>query len=97
MLLAAGAADLLRSDLGRADRPVPRTRRRRGDECRRRAVHPFLEHGIDSRRVLKVEQVSACKVGSVVAVPSPLDVDEELSRWLRQAYQLGATAAERES
>jgi hypothetical protein len=65
-------------------------------EARQLSVGVLLEHGIDSSRVLKVDRVSARKVGSVVAVRSPLDVDEELSGWLREAYELGATAAERE-
>jgi hypothetical protein len=56
-------------------------------------VGVFLDRALDSSRVVKIDQVSAHKVGSVVAVRGPGDVDDELRRWLRQAYELSAQAA----
>ena len=53
----------------------------------------ILDRPLDSSRVVKVDHVSAHKVGSVVEVRAPGDVDDELRRWLREAYGLGALAA----
>jgi hypothetical protein len=50
-------------------------------------VGVFLGHHLDSPRVIKVDRVSARKVGSVIAVHGLGDVDDELQLWLRQAYQ----------
>jgi hypothetical protein len=55
-------------------------------------VGVFLEQRLDSSRVVKVDQVSAHKFGSVVDVRGPGDVDDELQLWLREAYELGAQA-----
>jgi hypothetical protein len=57
-------------------------------QARRLLVGVFLEHPIDSPRVVKIDHISARKFGSVVGVRSPGDVDDELRRWLRQAYRL---------
>ena len=43
---------------------------------------------MDAPRVVKIDEVSARKLGSVVEVAGPDDVDAELLRWLQQAYQL---------
>jgi hypothetical protein len=48
----------------------------------------FLEHVLDSPRVVKTDHVSPHKIGSVVNVRGSGDVDDELRRWIRQAYQL---------
>jgi Domain of unknown function (DUF5655) len=55
-------------------------------------VGVFLEQPLDSSRVVKIDHVSARKVGSVVEVRGPGDVDDELQRWLRHAYELGTQA-----
>ena len=62
-------------------------------QAQRLLVGVFLDRPIDSSRVVNVDRVSAHKVGSVVEVRDPGDVDDELRRWLRQAYELGARAA----
>jgi hypothetical protein len=62
-------------------------------QAERLLVGVFLEHPLDSPRVVKFDHISERKVGSVIDVRSPADVDEELQLWLRQAYELGAPAA----
>jgi hypothetical protein len=57
-------------------------------QAARLLVGVFLEHALDSPRVVKVDHVSARKFGSVVEVRGPDDVDDELQLWLHQAYQL---------
>lgn len=57
-------------------------------QAKRLLVGVFLEHPIDSPRVLKIDRVSVRKFGSVIDVHGPGDVDDELQLWLRQAYQL---------
>jgi hypothetical protein len=61
-------------------------------QAKRLLVGVFLEQRLDSSRVVKVDQVSAHKFGSVVDVRGPGDVDDELQLWLREAYELGAQA-----
>jgi Domain of unknown function (DUF5655) len=61
-------------------------------QARRLLVGVFLEQPLDSSRVVKIDHVSARKVGSVVEVRGPGDVDDELQRWLRHAYELGTQA-----
>ena len=51
-------------------------------------VGVFLGHHLDSPRVIKVDRVSARKIGSVIAVHGLGDVDDELQLWLRKAYEL---------
>jgi hypothetical protein len=43
--------------------------------------------------VIKIDHVSARKLGSVVDVGHPGDVDDELQRWMRQAYRLCDTGS----
>jgi Domain of unknown function (DUF5655) len=57
-------------------------------QAKRLLVGVFLEHPIDSPRVLKVDRVSERKFGSVIGVRGPGDVDDELQLWLREAYRL---------
>jgi hypothetical protein len=57
-------------------------------QSKRLLVGVFLEHALESPRVVNIDHVSARKFGSVVDVRGPGDVDDELQLWLRQAYQL---------
>jgi hypothetical protein len=57
-------------------------------QANRLLVGVFLEQLLDSPRVIKVDRVSPRKVGSVIAVQGPGDVDDELQLWLRQAHKL---------
>ena len=57
-------------------------------QARRLLVGMFLERALDSPRVVKIDHVSVRKCGSVVDVRGPSDVDQELQRWLREAYDL---------
>jgi hypothetical protein len=59
-------------------------------QAKRLLVGLFLESALDSPRVVKIDHASARRVGSVVDVRGPADVDEELQRWRRQAHQLCA-------
>jgi Domain of unknown function (DUF5655) len=59
-------------------------------QSKRLLVGMLLEQPLDSPRVVKINHFSEHKVGSVVDVRSLGDVDDELRRWLRQAYELGA-------
>jgi Domain of unknown function (DUF5655) len=62
-------------------------------QAERLLVGVFLDRRLDSSRVVKVDPVSSRKVGSVVEVRGPGDVDDELQQWLRDAYELGTHAA----
>jgi hypothetical protein len=57
------------------------------EDVRPLLVGVFLDHPIESPRVVKIDQTSARKFGSVVEVSSPADVDDELQQWLREAYR----------
>ena len=57
-------------------------------QAKRLLVGVFLEHAVESPRVVKIDEVSVRKFGSVIDVRGPDDVDDELERWLRQAYRL---------
>jgi hypothetical protein len=57
-------------------------------QAKRLLVGVFLDSPLDSSRVVRVDHVSGRKFGSVVEVRGPDDVDGELQRWLRQAYEL---------
>lgn len=57
-------------------------------QAKRLLVGVFLEQALESPRVVKVDEVSVRKFGSVIDVRGPGDVDDELHGWLRQAYQL---------
>lgn len=57
-------------------------------QAQRLMVGVFLDHALDSPRVVKIDRVSPRKFGSVIDVRGPGDVDDELQLWLRQAYQL---------
>ena len=60
-------------------------------QARRLLVGVFLERPLDSPRVVKIDHISDRRVGSVVDVRGPSDVDGELRLWLRQAYELGSS------
>ena len=62
-------------------------------QAKRLMVGVFLEHALDSPRVVKIEPVAARKFGSVIDVRDPGDVDGELQQWLRQAYELCPAAS----
>ena len=62
-------------------------------QAERLLVGVFLDRCLDSSRVVKVDPVSSHKVGSVVEVRGPGDVDDEIQQWLREAYELGTQAA----
>jgi hypothetical protein len=57
-------------------------------QAKRVIVGVFLDHAVDSPRVVKIADISARKVASEIPVRGPADVDDELLRWLRQAYEL---------
>jgi hypothetical protein len=61
-------------------------------QSRRLLVGVFLDRHLETPRVVRVEVVSPRKITSVVAVRGPDDVDDELLRWLRQAYELRGNA-----
>jgi len=46
------------------------------------------DHAIQSPRVEKAEQVSSKRFHHKVKISSPRDFDEELTRWLKEAYLL---------
>ena len=48
-----------------------------------------MDHKIASRRINKVEQVSAKRFHNELKLTSPDEVDAELVSWLKEAYQLG--------
>ncbi len=48
----------------------------------------FLERGLESPRVVRVEAISARKVASIIEVRRPEDVDNELCGWLCDAHRL---------
>jgi uncharacterized protein DUF5655 len=56
-------------------------------QSRRILVGVLLDRRLDSPRVVKVDVISPRKIGNVVAIGSPDDVDDELRGWLRQAYE----------
>ena len=47
----------------------------------------FLDRSIDSPRVVRVDAVSPTKIGNVIDVRTPDDVDNALRRWLLEAYE----------
>ena len=47
------------------------------------------DYPIDSPRILKSEQVSKNRFHNEVKLASPDEIDEELLRWLKDAYSLG--------
>lgn len=49
-----------------------------------------LDQALDSPRVVKAEQVSKHRYHNEVKLEHPEQVDDELSSWLRAAYELGA-------
>jgi predicted transport protein len=55
---------------------------------KRLRVGVFLEHALDSPRVVKIDHISLRKFGSLIDVGGPGEVDDELQQWLRQAYLL---------
>jgi hypothetical protein len=57
-------------------------------QAKRLVVGVFLDHPLDSARVIKIDRVSARKVASEIAVRHPGDIDDELCEWLSRAYQL---------
>ncbi len=57
-------------------------------QSKRLLVSVFLDRRIDAARVVKVDEVSTHKIASVFAICGPLDVDDELRGWLREAYEL---------
>jgi hypothetical protein len=59
-------------------------------QAKRLLVGVFLEQPLDSSRVVKFHHASKHRLGSVIDVRSPDDVDDELKRWLQEAYELGA-------
>jgi hypothetical protein len=61
-------------------------------QAQRLLIGVFLDHALDSPRVVKIDHVSARKFGSVVDVRYPGDVDDELQLWMRQAYRLCPTS-----
>ena len=61
-------------------------------QSKRLLVGVFLDRPLDAARVVKIDEVSPHKMASVVAVRDPLDVDDELRGWLRDAYDLRAAA-----
>jgi hypothetical protein len=48
------------------------------------------DHPIESRRIVKAEQVSAKRYHQEVQLKSPDEIDDELLNWLRAAYELSA-------
>ena len=63
-------------------------------QTKRLMVGVFLDRRLASPRVVKVDVVSTHKIGNVVDVRSPDDVDDELRQWLREAYELHADATQ---
>jgi hypothetical protein len=61
-------------------------------QTRRLIVGVFLDRRLDSPRVVKVDAVSSRKIGNVVDVRGPDDVDDELRGWLREVHALHADA-----
>jgi hypothetical protein len=61
-------------------------------QARRLLVGVFLDRPLNSPRVVKVDHVTAHKVASLVELRGPGQVDDELRRWLRRAYELRAPA-----
>jgi hypothetical protein len=61
-------------------------------QAKRLLVGVFLEQALDSTRVVKIDEVSARKLGSVIDIRGPGDVDDELRHWLQQAYHHCAQA-----
>jgi Domain of unknown function (DUF5655) len=59
-------------------------------QAKRLMVGVFLDRALDSPRVVKVDVISSRKIGIVVEVRGPDDVDDELREWLREAHELGA-------
>jgi hypothetical protein len=59
-------------------------------QSRRLLVGIFLDRQLDSPRVVKVDVVTARKIANTVDVRDPDDIDDELCRWLREAYELHA-------
>ena len=57
-------------------------------QSRRLLVGIFLDRQLDSPRVVKVDVVSSHKIANTVDVRGPDDIDDELCRWLREAYEL---------
>jgi uncharacterized protein DUF5655 len=48
----------------------------------------FLDRPLETPRVSSVEHLSAAKVGNVIELRTPADVDDELRDWLTEAYAL---------
>jgi hypothetical protein len=66
-------------------------------QSKRLLVGIFLDRQLDSPRIVKVEVVASRKIAHTIDVRGPDDIDAELCRWLREAYQLRAHAESRRS
>ena len=66
-------------------------------QSRRLLVGIFLDRQLDSPRIVKVDVVTSRKIANTVDVRGPDEIDDELCRWLREAYGLRADPAHRPS
>lgn len=66
-------------------------------QSRRLLVGIFLDRQLDSPRIVKVDVVTSRKIANTVEARGPDDIDDELCRWLREAYELRADPAHRRS
>ena len=60
---------------------------------KRLTVCVFLNRRLESPRIVKVDVISSSKIANMVEVQGPDHVDDELGKWLREAYQLHADSS----
>jgi hypothetical protein len=53
-------------------------------------IYLVLPGRIDDERCTRSERISAARIGNIIPVTGPDQVDEQLQAWLRQAYQAAA-------
>jgi hypothetical protein len=61
--------------------------------CDRLLIGVFLDRVLGSPRVTKVDHVASGKIGNVIEVRRPGEIDDELRSWLREAYDLRSVAS----